>query len=202
VLLVKENITLTGPNIRNNYLRIRQLENLLGPEVKTSQDEIVLELESVGPVTTGLDSEKGILAEREAIRRFFEIHELKPGDKIEVEKVSNNHLKISPVLGIKTANSVAHMGHDEQLIDHAQKIDALPLFNSNAKKQSSLRVTSARSQNRANDLNGKEWTSYSVSVWKKTGKIIVERPLEHTPTSIVTIKQVILFPAQLSDFSG
>jgi len=64
-------------------------------EIKASDCETLLELEGVGQVKTNIDRKKGIFAERKAIRLFFQVHELKPGDEIGVEKIGMNHFQVT-----------------------------------------------------------------------------------------------------------
>jgi len=82
VLVETEKVKLTDGNIRNSYIRVRQFNALIPTDTGKCESEILLELEGVGQIKSNIDKKKGILAERKAIRHFFEVHKLKPGDEI------------------------------------------------------------------------------------------------------------------------
>jgi len=63
VLEASENITLTVGNIRNKYIRVRQFNGLITPDVVDRSGEIVLDLDGIGEIKTHINKEKGILAE-------------------------------------------------------------------------------------------------------------------------------------------
>ncbi|MHC4337357.1 MAG: DNA methyltransferase, partial [Planctomycetota bacterium] len=152
-----------------------------------------MELEGVGQVKTKIDEKKGILAERKAIRRFFEVHQLKPGDEIGVEKIGVNHFQV-------TANcKKEHMTNFTPLTknDEASEIrdsrkDQLLLFEAKKIRPSVQKSKAIRSLRRANDLDGKEWTSHSISIWKDIRKTSDEMRLDHPAMfPIMLVKRII-----------
>jgi len=90
-----EKVKLTDGNIRNSYIRVRQFNALIPTDLRNCKSEILLELEGVGQIKSNIDKEKGILSERKAIRRFFEVHKLKPGDEISLRKVGESHFEVT-----------------------------------------------------------------------------------------------------------
>ena len=127
-----------------------------------------------------LTKKKGIFAERKAIRRFFEVHGLKPGDEIGLEKIGENHFQVttnckkedmtnSTTLDKSKQNLETESCHKDQMLLFGVKKTRLP-----AQKSSYIRKLQ-----RANDLDGREWTSHSISVWKDIRKTSNEMRLEH-----------------------
>ena len=90
-----ERIVLTGGNIRNGYIRIRQFNSLISEHTMASDDKFLLELEGVGEIETQIDRKKGIFVERKAIKRFFQVHNLKPGEEISAEKIDENRFIVT-----------------------------------------------------------------------------------------------------------
>lgn len=193
-MLVKtEKIILTDGNLHNNYIRIRQLNDLIAKDIKTSECEILLELEGVGQAKTNIDRKKGILAERKAIRRFFKVHELKPGDEIEVGKIGENHFEVTAnCKKEEMTNSTTLNKIDEELETQNSRKDQLLLFGAKKSRTFTQKTRSMKNVRRANDLDGKEWTSHSISVWKDLRKTSDEMRLGHPAMfPIMLVKKII-----------
>jgi len=190
VLASREKIVLTPGNIRNNYIRIRQFNNLIPDDVKTRGADILLELEGVGQVKTHVDKAKGILAERKAIRHFFGLHGLKPGDEVGLQKIGEKHFQISATYEEgKMSDSPTLDKSCDELETESSREDQLLLFEGKRPRPSAQKTRHMRDLRRANDLNGKEWTSNSISVWKDIRKTSDEMHMDHPamfPTMLVT----------------
>lgn len=175
-----ETIRLTSGNIRNSYIRIHQLNDLIAGEINNSNNSIVLELEGVGQVQTYIDRKKGILADRRGIKRFFETHKLKAGDEVSVEKIGKSHLQLTLLYGRqKMANSTKLNRSIENIDKPYTASHDLPLFGAPEDKIPAPKRKSTNNLRRANNLNGKEWTSFSISVWKDIRKSSEEIHLDH-----------------------
>jgi len=188
-----ETIRLTSGNIRNSYIRIHQLNDLITGEINSSNNSIVLDLEGVGQVQTYIDRKKGILADRRGIKRFFETHKLKAGDEVSVEKIGKSHLQLSLLYGRqKMANSTKLNRRIENIDKPYSARRDLPLFGAPENKIPALKRKSTNNLRRANDLNGKEWTSFSISVWKDIRKSSEEIHLDHPAMfPVMLVKRVI-----------
>jgi DNA modification methylase len=193
MLASKDRILLTVANIRNNYIRIRQFNNLIPENTKTSGVDILLELEGVGQVKTRVDRKKGILAERKAIRHFFQLHGLKPGDEVALEKMGERQFRITAsckkqqMLDSSTSNQP-----DEQVEIQTPGKDQLLLFQAEKGGVQGQKATRAPNLRRANELSGKEWTALSISVWKDIRKTADEMHLDHPAMfPIMLVKRVI-----------
>ena len=174
-----ETIVLTDANIRNSYIRLQQFKNLLPTDTIQKGHTILLELDGIEPIRTNLDTKKGIICERAAIKHFFDAHHLKPGNKIRMNRLENNHFTLtanpenaSP--SVTTANT-----HEPAPQPLAQQEQVLPLFEPPKSRTIRKRPTSNQLSSRANDLDGKEWTSYSISVWKDIRKTAAEKHIDH-----------------------
>lgn len=179
MLVEAERITLTGGNVRNGYIRVHQLNGLIPKNVVDSEGEIVLELEGVGEIKTYVDKKKGILAERGAVKRFFEVNELKANDEISVERVGDVQFKVG-ALAKEERPRVANVGErEEQVGEKTEAENQLLLFGAKKTRKSSRSVAGKRRLVHANDLDGKEWTSYSISIWKGIRKASHEKQLDH-----------------------
>ena len=188
-----EKIVLTDANIRNSYIRISQLNSLISEQTRTSEDKILLELEGVGKIETQIDKKKGIFVERKAIKSFFQIHELKPGEEIGAEKISENHFLVTTDCNKKElANSSTSKNIKQDVEIHNSSREQLALFEPAKKAPPTVRRKSSRNLRRANDLNGKEWTSNSISVWRDIRKTSDEKRLEHPAMfPIILVKKII-----------
>jgi DNA modification methylase len=174
-----QKLILTPANIQNNYLRVRQFNGLIPKNNKSTSSDIVLELDGVGPVRTTVDQKKGILSERQAIKEFFHKHHLNPGDKIEIEKINEEHFRIKADVD-KTVNTAdSHITISPTNLVEPSEHNRLPLFAPNDKPKSTQRFPRGRKIRRANDLDGKEWTAHSISVWKDIRKSSDEKTLDH-----------------------
>ena len=184
MLASRENITLTDGNIRNSYIRVRQFNDLIPPDMGSSTGGILLELEGVGRIKTHIDKKKGILAERKAVKRFFELHGLKPGDKVAVQKVREGHLEVTAASEEQQVRESAVSDQPlEELPAESSDKDQLLLFDPTKTKGPSQKPRYARSARRANDLDGKEWTSLSVSLSRDIRKTSDETHLDHPAIS-------------------
>jgi len=180
VLAKTERITLTAGNIHNNYIRIRQFNSLIPKGIKVCDVEISLEFEGVGQIKTRVDKKKGIFAERKAIRRFFELHGLKPGDEIGLEKIGENHFQVTAnCKKDNMANSTTLHNSNQNLETESFHKDQMLLFGAKKTRPSAQKSSYTRKLQRANDLDGREWTSHSISVWKDIRKTSDEMRLEH-----------------------
>jgi len=186
-------IRLTDGNIRNSYIRIRQLNSLIAGEGDDSKNNIVLELEGVGQIQTYIDGKKGILADRSGIKRFFEIHKLKAGDEVCVAKVGKNRFQVTLFYGNqKMANSTKLNSSNESIDKQHLTVCDLPLFGVSKAQMPAPKRKSTNNLHRANDLNGREWTSYSISVWKDIRKSTEEIHLEHPAMfPVMLVKRII-----------
>jgi len=173
-----ETIVLTGANIRNSYIRIRQVKSLLPKRMSEKEMGLSLELDGVGSVKTRVDIQKGILSERGATRRFFEVHKLSEGDRIDMEKVGTNHFKITTKSGddMSNLNVRSTEGGEGATWDSDGN---LPLFEKEKVRKPIRRAVSRTISSRANELDGREWTCNSISVWKDIRKTATEKGLHH-----------------------
>lgn len=188
-----EKIVLTIANIRNSYLRIRQFNNLISKETIDSKNKILLEIEGVGKIETEIDNKKGIFVERKAINRFFQLHGLKPGDEIGVEKIDDNHFQVAVN---NTKDSVQNSSTIEKICSDPEisnsRIEQLALFEGKKPCPSVQKTKRTRNTRHANDLSGKEWTSNSISVWKDIRKTSDEMRLNHPAMfPIMLVKRII-----------
>jgi DNA modification methylase len=189
----RENITLTDGNIRNSYIRVRQFNDLIPRDMASSTGEILLELEGVGRVKTHIDKKKGILAERKAVKHFFELHGLKSGDKVAVQKVRERHFEVTPGSEEQQVqeSAASNQPHDELASEGSGK-DQLLLFDPTKRKGPSQKPRYSQNVRRANDLDGKEWTSLSISVWRDIRKTSDELHLDHPAMfPIMLVKRLI-----------
>jgi len=193
VLAKTERITLTAGNIHNNYIRIRQLNSLIPKGIKACDGEISLELEGVGQIKTRVDKKKGIFAERKAIRRFFQVHALKPGDEIGLEKISENHFQVTAnYKKEETSNSATLNKSDQDLETESCHKDQMLLFEAKKPRPPAQKPSYIQKLKRANDLDGREWTSNSISVWKDIRKTSDEMRLDHPAMfPIILVKRII-----------
>jgi len=187
-----ERITLTVGNIRNRYIRVRQFNGLIPAELVDCSGEIVLELEGVGEVETHIDKEKGILAERKGLRQFFEVNELKAGDQVSVHKIGANRFKLTTVPSKKADLPGEARAPHGQTQEESGDAEQLFLFGGKRKRTHGRKGVPPRKQIRANDLNGKDWTAYSISVWKDIRKTTHEKHLDHPAMFPVMLVQRII----------
>jgi len=187
-----QRLILTLANIRNNYLRVRQFNGLIPQNAKTINSGIVLELDGVGPIRTTVDQKKGILTERHAIKEFFHKHHLNPGDEIGVEKLDEERFRIKAGFDKITNTAESNVKISPTGLDELPEHSSLPLFTANNSSKSKKRFPKARKIRRANDLNGKEWTSYSISVWKDIRKGTDEKTIIHPAMfPLMLVKRII-----------
>lgn len=172
-------IILTEGNIRNNYLRVRQFGGLVENEDECAEQRITLELEGSGEVSTEVDWKKGILREREALKVFFGQHGLKEGDVLLVERLPDRHLAIRIDDNEKSLRDNGSGVSDANSLDSLRKKDQLLLFRDKEKQSAGRRAPTRLTTRRANELDGREWTANSVSVWKDIKKGPEERRLSH-----------------------
>ena len=193
-MLVKtERITLTAGNIRNNYIRIRQFNRLIPEDSKAFEGEISLELQGVGRVKTRVNRKKGILAERKAIRRFFQVNELKPGDEIGMEKIGEKHFQVTADYKEEQAsNSTMLNNTDDDIETQSCGKDEQLLFEAKKARPAAQKLRHIKNLRRANDLDGREWTSHSISIWKDIKKTGDEIHLDHPAMfPIMLVKRII-----------
>lgn len=188
-----EKVKLTDGNIRNSYIRVRQFNALIPTDLRKCESEILLELEGVGQIKSNIDKEKGILSERKAIRQFFEVNKLKAGDEISLRKIGESHFEVTTncteeeMTKPKIADEV-----EEQQQEETPDKDQMLLFEQKDKQQNSVKPKSIKNVHRANDLDGKEWTSNSISIWKDIRKTTSEKQLEHPAMfPIMLVKRII-----------
>lgn len=193
MLAKTERITLTDGNIRNNYIRIRQFNSLIPKGIKAYDGEISLELEGVGQIKTRVNKKKGIFAERKAIRRFFEVHGLKPGDKIGLEKIGENHFQVTANCKKEEMTNSTTLNKSKQNLEtESCHKDQMLLFGAKKTRPSAQKSSYIRKLQRANDLDGREWTSHSISVWKDIRKTSDEMRLDHPAMfPIILVKRII-----------
>ncbi len=188
-----ERIVLTGANIRNGYLRIRQFNGLISKQTVTGENKVLLELEGVGKIETEIDSKKGIFVERKAINRFFQLHSLKPGDEIAVEKIDENHFQVAAnCTKDSTANASTSDDACAEVEARESREEHLPLFEAKKARPVGQRTKRIQTTRRANDLSGKEWTSHSISVWRDIRKTADEMRLDHPAMFPVTLVKRII----------
>lgn len=192
MLVRNERIKLTDGNIRNNYIRLHQFNGLIPADTINAGDDIVLDLDGVGQIKTGINKEKGILSERRAIRRFFQLHALKADDEIGVEKIDDTRFRVCARHKNKASESTkSDQRRGEPEPSDGQKTQ-LALFEPESRREGRRRVSSRQSGRRANDLSGKDWTSYSISVWRDIRKSKDEKHLEHPAMfPIMLVERVI-----------
>jgi len=150
-----------------------------------------LELEGVGRIETQIDKKKGIFVERKAIKRFFQVNELKPGDEIEAEKINSNHFQIKLIHVRDNAMNVNKADMTNKNESKNCFKEQLALFEPVRNIQPNEKRKSNQIQKRANDLDGKEWTSNSISVWRDIRKTSDEMRLDH-PAMFPTMQRRIL----------
>jgi len=172
-------IILTDGNIKNNYLRVRQFGGLVENEDGCAEQRITLELEGSAEVSTEIDWKKGILREREALKVFFGQHGLKEGNVLLVEKLEDGHFAIRVDDNEKSLGGDGSLVSDANCLDSLRKKDQLLLFGDKEKQNGGRRALTRRTTRRANELDGREWTAYSVSIWKDIKKGREERQLAH-----------------------
>jgi DNA modification methylase len=146
---------------------------------KVVGSDIVLELDGVGPVRTTVDKKKGILHERHAIREFFHKNQLTSGDEIGIEKLSEEHFRIKAGLdkttNISDSSVIISPDNLDKQLEHSQ----LNFFAPKIALRKAQKFARSRTIHRANDLDGKEWTSNSISIWKDIRKETKEKTLVH-----------------------
>ena len=179
MLLETQRIILTRANLRNNYIRLRQFNGLIPEDILNSGGEIVLEFERVGEVRTNIDREKGILANRKAVKRFFEVNQLKASDEIAVERIGERKFKVAANSKGEVAASLAVSDREADVREAKPGKDQLLLFGSKKAGKCGKGAVARGRLVHANDLDGKEWTSYSISIWKDIRKAGREKELEH-----------------------
>lgn len=193
-MLVKtERITLTAGNIHNSYIRIRQFNRLIAEDIKACEGEISLELQGVGRIKTRVDRKKGILAERKAIRRFFQVNELKPGDEIGMGKIGEKHFQVrADYKEEQASNSTMLNNTDDDIETQSYGKDEQLLFEAKKPRPATQKLRHIKNLRRANDLDGKEWTSHSISIWKDIKKTSDEIHLDHPAMfPIMLVKRII-----------
>jgi len=188
----EETVDLTEGNLRNNYLRVCQFQGLIPDEVITSGGEVVLDLEGVGEIRSHVDKKKGILTERRAIRKFFEVHGLKAFDQIGVEKIGQRDFRIRPMQRKEISSCGKAEEREEEPQGQAQEDDQLLLFEQKKRARRPRKIVGRRNLVRANELGGKEWTAHSVSVWRDIRKSNDERRLDHPAMFPVMLVQRVI----------
>jgi DNA modification methylase len=158
-------------------------------EIKNSGTEIVLELEGIGLIRTSIDEKKGILADRKAVRRFFEVHGLRPGDEVGLEKMAEKHFHVTPSRKGRKEGQMQDYGQPET---ESRNRDQMLLFEGRKRPPSFQKQRPLRDVRRANDLDGKQWTSLSISVWKDIRKTSDEMHLDHPAMfPVMLVKRII-----------
>jgi len=192
VLGTSENITLTAGNIRNRYIRVRQFNGLIPTDIVDCSGEIVLDLDGVGEIKTHINKEKGILAERKGLRRFFEVNDLKEGDQVAIQKIDGKRFRMTTsAVGEEKPSDELYEDDREDLEEYVDE-KQLALFGEKVSRKQEPKGALGRKQSRANNLNGKEWTVYSISIWKDIRKASHEKNLEHPAMFPVMLVQRII----------
>lgn len=180
MLVETENVKLTDGNIRNSYIRVRQFNALMSTDTGKCESEILLELEGVGQIKSNIDKKKGILAERKAIKCFFEVHKLKPGDEISLRKIGESHFEVATnctkeKMSESTIAGSIDVEQQEETLDKEQML----LFKRKEKQKAAEKTKRLKNVRRANDLDGVRWLTNSISVWSDIRKTRIEQDLKH-----------------------
>lgn len=193
MLVQMEKVRLTDGNIRNSYIRVRQFNALIPTDLRKCKSEILLELEGVGQIKSNIDKGKGILSERKAIRRFFEVNKLNPGDEISLRKIGESHFEVTTnCKKEEMSKSTITDGVDVEQQKETFDRDQMLLFERKEKQQVTEKPKRLKNFRRANDLDGKEWTSHSISIWKDIRKTTSEKQLDHPAMfPIMLVKRII-----------
>ena len=97
-------IELTQGNINNSHLYLSSVIEFfpvaaVGGPNEDFAGELKLEIHSgiEQPVQTDIAGDKKIFRKRSWVREFFEVHDMKAGDKVIIEKTGENRYHIFPV---------------------------------------------------------------------------------------------------------
>jgi hypothetical protein len=97
-------ITLTQGNINNDHLYLKEIIAMfplsaVGGSNESERAELLLEIHSgIGaPFFTDIAGDKRIFRKRAWVAEFFQVHELKAGDQVVVEKTGFSRFHVYPV---------------------------------------------------------------------------------------------------------
>ncbi len=99
-------LKLTEDNFRNNSISLERVMDFfpraaIGGNCAYDKGGMLLEIHTgTGqPVFTDIAGDKKIFRKRAWVREFFDVHRLKPGSRIVIERTSYNHYHIYPSRG-------------------------------------------------------------------------------------------------------
>jgi hypothetical protein len=94
-------VEITLGNIKNSHMYLRSCidffpEDCIGGPNKATKAEssMTLEFEKIGTVETDIDGSKVFFRNRSYIKQFLELHDVAPGEKVEIEKITPYQYKI------------------------------------------------------------------------------------------------------------
>src|SRR5262245_12402411 len=96
-------IVLTGGNIRNSSIRVRKIQDFFPPEVfgGASHAEagrtISVHWGGAAPAITDIAGDKMIFRGRDFVRAFYSRYQLREGERISIEKLSEYEYRIAPI---------------------------------------------------------------------------------------------------------
>lgn len=97
-------IKLTQGNINNSHLYLSSVieffpKNSIGGPNEDSEGELKLEVHSgiEQPVLTDIAGDKKIFRKRGWVREFFEVHDLKAGDRVIIERTGEHRYHVYPL---------------------------------------------------------------------------------------------------------
>jgi len=97
-------IELTQGNINNSHLYLSSVieffpPNAVGGPNEESEAELKLEIHSgiEQPVLTDIAGDKKIFRKRSWVREFFEVHDLRAGDKVIIERTGTHRYHVFPM---------------------------------------------------------------------------------------------------------
>ncbi|MBD3669244.1 MAG: hypothetical protein HUJ29_00585 [Gammaproteobacteria bacterium] len=97
-------IELTEGNINNHHLYLSSVieffpKTSIGGSNSKEEASELLEIHSgiEQPVLTDIAGDKKIFRKRSWVREFFEVHDIKPGDRIIIEHTGGNRYHVYPV---------------------------------------------------------------------------------------------------------
>jgi len=164
-------ISLTGGTIRNGYLSVRGYRDFFQPEGRSDPQErqpteqgqghLILELEGMGAIETDIEPNKQVFRWR-GWRKFFRLHQLHEGDRVSIRKMEPRRFAVAP--------RHVRLMPPENAHDEAQQAGGTPSTPSKSR---------GPTKPRCNELDGKTWLQYSISVWDDIQKNAEELRLGH-----------------------
>ena len=164
-------ITVTAGGVRNGYLRLPPNGFSGAIKDRLSQDDVELDLEGYGLVDGHIDHKRNMFRWR-GWKKFYELHKLKDGDRVEMTCAGRKRLSVSPIR--------------VTLFD--DKTDVHPQKHNDKRNGTKVRKRHA-SDKKCNELDGATWLQYSLSVWGDIRKTPDELKLGHPA----------MFPATLAE---